>query len=123
MELKYPNMREELVDYLSGLSDLDYQRNVWVAGKSPPGIVHDELDYAIHFIFDDTCLAKNFSSEIGDILFNQEEADAVDALVDALNYIFGKYGLNLTDSGYIEKPERTSVLQAAKAQRICSVEI
>lgn len=47
-ELKFPSMREELVSYLAGLSDSDYQFRAWVE-RSSPNSAYDELDYTIHF--------------------------------------------------------------------------
>jgi hypothetical protein len=117
-ELKYPSMREELIDYLRGLSDRDYQYQSWVYDKCPGG-GHDELDYAIHFLFDDTDLATDPESDIGGFLLNKKEAELMANLIDRLNYIFDKYSLNLADREYIEKPEWEDVIQAAIKARDC----
>lgn len=47
--IKFPEMRKELIDSLSGLSDKQYQENCWVKKQCPLGIKNDELDYAVHF--------------------------------------------------------------------------
>jgi hypothetical protein len=107
-------MRQELLDYLRGLSDFDYQRRVWVDGQREGSIEHDELNYAVHFLYDDTALAKNPRSTIGVFLYDVAEADAVEMLVSVLDGIFQKYGTNLSDSQYIGLPEWTSVIQAAQ---------
>src|SRR3546814_12036119 len=83
--LMYPNMRDELLDYLGGLADLDYQQKVWVRGEPHPGIQHDELDYALHFLFDDTDLAESPEKSIGVFLLDKEEARVVHCVAQALD--------------------------------------
>ena len=73
IEIRYPEMRIELMEYLGGLSDVDYQLRVWVNEQGGVG-VHDELDCVIHFIYDDTPLAKDPYSAIGWYLRSDEEA-------------------------------------------------
>lgn len=117
-QLKYLGMREELISYLQGLSDKNYQYQAWVEDKKPNG-GHDELDYAVHFLFDDTSLAEDPSSMIGWILIDSKESDAILNVTRALDNIFDKYGLNLTDKEYIAKEEWKRVIDAAnKARKI-----
>jgi hypothetical protein len=113
MKLKYPNMRNELLDHLQALSDSYYQEEVWVKGRPWPGIEHDELDYAVHFMFDDTCLSRDPAGAIGWFLNDDEEVAAVGRVVAALQHIFSTYGTELDDAAYIAKPEWLHVLSAA----------
>lgn len=106
-------MRAELVDYLRGLSDKKYQYASWVIDHRPGG-GHDQLDLSIHFLYDDTSLATNPESWIGAILYNKYEAQAVKHVTESIDKIFDKYGLNLTDKEYIEKPEWDEVIENAK---------
>lgn len=120
--VKYPGMRDELLGYLQSLSDLSYQKSCWVAHNCPEGIVHDELDYAIHFLFDDTKLSLDPDKCIGIFLRNHEEAEAIHLLCREIDEIFEKYG-DLTDAEYIALPEWSNVLDAAQAAlRICRSE-
>jgi hypothetical protein len=96
--IKFPEMREELVGHLRELSDIDYQRRVWVGGISEGSIQHDEFDYAVHFLFDDTHLADDPISTVGWILRSPDEADLIKALVEAIEVIFKKYGTHLSDA-------------------------
>jgi hypothetical protein len=112
--LIYPNMRAELIGYLDSLADLDYQRRVWVDGGSFGNIVHDEMDYAIHFFYDDTKLASNPRETIGWFLLNEDEADLITKLVAAIDRIFLIYGMDLSDNDYISAPEWADVLVAAQ---------
>src|SRR5690606_17006667 len=112
--LMYPNMRQELLEYLDGLADRDYQQKVWVRGEPYPGVEHDELDYALHFLFDDTDLASTPEKSIGVFLFNDDEARAVHSVAEALDALLTQYGVNLSDAEYLAKPEWTQVVDAAR---------
>lgn len=113
-ELKFPSMREELISYLSGLSDLDYQYRAWVE-RSSPGLDYDELNYTVHFLYDDTGLAENASDWIGLVLKDEKEARSVANVVSALDVIFDKYGTELSDKEYLEKKEWSWVVDASKS--------
>jgi len=112
--MQYPNMREELIEYLSGLSDREYQMNCWVNQKCPEGIEKDTFDLAVHFLFDDTELAKSPEETIGIFLKDKEEAQSIKSLCDEIDRIFEKYSTELTDKEYIDCPEWNNVLNLAK---------
>jgi hypothetical protein len=114
IDVKYPEMRNELIQHLQALSDVDYQQRVWVLGESDGATVHDEFDYAVHYLYDDTHLAADPASTIGWILRNEEEAISVAKLVEVIETIFQRYGTDLSDAEYIQLPEWIAVLQAAK---------
>ena len=116
-EMKYPEMRMELIGHLQALSDINYQRDVWGDHKQCTGVKHDELDYAVHFFFDDTCLSENPAAAIGWFLKDEGEAAAIKVLVAALERVFDIYGTKLDDSVYIETPEWLDVLNAAAEAR------
>ncbi len=102
------------MDYLQGLSDGEYQKEVWVKKVYPPGVQYDDLNLAIHFFFDDTPLATNADAAIGVFLYDQAEAALVSQVVRELDALFDEYGTNLSDAEYIAKPEWQSVLASAK---------
>ena len=106
-------MREELISYLSRLSDLDYQYQAWVE-RSSPGLDYDELNYTIHFLYDDTGFAENASDWIGLVLRDEIEARSVENVVSALDLVFDKYGTELSDKEYLEKKEWLWVVNASK---------
>lgn len=114
IDVKYPEMRTELIEHLKALSNTDYQQRVWVLGESDGATVHDEFDYAVHYLYDDTRLAKDPASTIGSILRSAEEADKVSKLVEVIEVIFRQYGKKLSDAEYIQFPEWAAVLKAAK---------
>jgi len=118
-EIKHPMMRRHLLLALKGLSDPDYQRRVWVEHGTEGTTQYDEFDLAVHTLYDDTSpsLAENPKAQIGYILRDEAEAAQVAAVVRAIDTIFDKYGLDLTDAEYIALPEWKDVVAAAKDAR------
>src|SRR3546814_11564142 len=100
---RYPNMRDELLDYLGGVAYAHYQQKVWVRGQPQPGIEHDELDYGLHFLFDDTDLAQSPEKTIGVFLLNKEEARAVHSVTQSLDALLTQYGAELSDAEYLDR--------------------
>ncbi len=113
-DVKSIDMRAELIQHLKALADLEYQRRVWLMQASPTP-QHDEFDYAVHFLYDDTRLAVDARSTIGWILRSETEAEAISKVVASLEAIFQKYGTELSDEDYIHLPEWASVLETAAA--------
>lgn len=113
-ELELPTMREELLSYMGGLSDANYQYRAWVE-HSLPESGYDKLDYTVHFLYDDTGLAKDPYAWIGVVLRNTEEASSMAALVSAIDVVFDKYGVDLSDKDYLEKKEWQLVVDKAKS--------
>jgi hypothetical protein len=113
--VRFPQMRQELIGNLQALSDPDYQQRIWVEARSQGTIEHDEFDYTIHFLYDDTELASNPRNAIGTILVDEVEVRKVADLIKALDFVFDKYGMRLADAQYITLPEWSGVVAAARA--------
>lgn len=111
-ELKFPYIRAQFIVFIRGLSDYNYQMENWQIIKNDKGRC-DELDYTIHFLYDDTDISKSPSSAIGDFLYDEAEAKAMRAIISSLDVVFDKYGLELKDAGYLQKPEWKEVVGAA----------
>lgn len=107
-------MREQLIDFLLCLSDMEYQKECWVKGNCPSGVQWDNFDLAVHFFFDDTDLASNAKIQIGYFLRDENEANLVRDLCNKIDIIFDEYGTELSDNEYINLPEWKEVLRAAK---------
>jgi hypothetical protein len=107
-------MRDELIEYIRSLADRDYQESAWAKKVPIRDGVYDCMDYAIHFIYDDTCLAENPSKALGWFIKNEEELDAIKRLVSSLDFIFEKYGTKLKDESYIKLKEWNAVIENAK---------
>ena len=113
-ELHFSGMRKELVEYIEVLSDRQYQEKFWVRQERTVDIQHDEFDYAIHFLFDDTDLARDPNSTVGFILKDASEVEVISGLILKIDDIFNKYGTGLTDEQYMATPEWVDVICAAK---------
>ncbi|MEZ2320937.1 MAG: hypothetical protein ACBR15_18250 [Microcoleus sp.] len=111
--VKYPKMREELLETLRNLADRDYQDQVWVKRDYPLGIKYDCFDEAVHFLYDDTVLAENPYSAIGVIIENEKEARLISAVCQAIDLVFEALGTEVSDEEYITSSEWTRVVEAA----------
>jgi hypothetical protein len=116
--IQFPQMRRELIEVLSSLSDRDYQERVWVAHKLPigrtPETFYDSFDLAVHFLFDDTRLGDDPQSTIGSILINESEAEAIKKLIGKIDQVIKVVGKNADDKKYIDSKGWSEVVSAAK---------
>lgn len=113
LKFKYPEMRDELLETMRTLADVDYQRRAWVNHEFPPGVQHDEFDYAVHFLYDDSTLAEDPEGAIGLFVKDQHEVQLIKAVVSALERVFDALGMEATDEQYISSPEWSEVLRTA----------
>jgi hypothetical protein len=111
--VKYPKMREELLETLRNLADRDYQDQVWVKRDYPLGIKYDCFDEAVHFLYDDTVLAENPNAAIGVIIEDEKEARLMSAVCQAIDLVFEALGTEASDEEYIKSSEWTRVVEAA----------
>jgi hypothetical protein len=111
--VKYPKMREELLETLRSLADREYQHKAWVENDYPPGIECDSFDEAVHFLYDDTVLAENPDAAIGVIIENEKEARLMEAVCQAIDLVFEALGTGVSDEEYIKSSEWTRVVEAA----------
>lgn len=106
-------MREGLISYLEGLSNVDYQYRAWVS-RANPDIGYDEFNYTVHFLYDDTDLATDARSWVGIVLRGECEVMAISDVVKSIDRVFDKYGTCLTDAEYLTKPEWVDVVESSK---------
>lgn len=107
MVLKYPEIRENLKFYVKELAD-----GSWIDETSDEGS-SENIEYIMHFFFDDTSLSEDPSAYIGLSLIDETEAVALEHLISKLDLIFNIYGTNLSDQAYLEKPEWKDVESSA----------
>ncbi|MGL5059378.1 MAG: SCO4402 family protein [Microcoleus sp.] len=120
--VKYPKMREELLETLRSLADREYQDKVWLDGDYPPGIECDSFDEAVHFLYDDTVLSENPDGAIGVIIEDEKEARLMSAVCQAIDLVFEVLGTGVSDEEYIKSAEWTGVVEAAlKALQVMEV--
>ena len=109
---KYPSMRHELLHNIYSLSDLGYQWRAWVKDELPPP-KHDEFDYAVHFLYDDTTLAESPEECIGLFVKDEHEVQLIKAVIHAINRVFNVLGKECSDEQYISSLEWSEVLRTA----------
>ena len=112
--VKYPEMRNELIEHLRVLSDPDYQERVWVRKDMPEGRDFDDFDLIVHFFFDDTDLGDDAKATIGWFVENEIESSLVSRVADAIDSVLQKHGHDLADSEYMACKEWEEVMKAAK---------
>ena len=114
--VEYPEMRAEVVHALRALADLDYQQRVWVRHELPHPNYYDEFALEIHILYDDTRLLELLDeAKTGEVLRDEDEREALRPLRDALDTLFDRHGMKLTDEQYMTTPEWTAVVSAAQA--------
>jgi len=112
-DLTYETMRNELLEYIDSLSDINHQRECWVKQICAPPVVEDFFDLSVHFFYDDTDLNENPQSWIGWILYDELEVEEIRKITRSIDKVFEIYGKELSDEEYINTPEWQSVLEAA----------
>jgi hypothetical protein len=114
MTIQFLEMREELIETLRALSDKKYQELVWVQGQFPEGIVEDNFDYAVHFLFDDHGFAEDPEGLIGYCLVDQQEAELIRSVTKSIDKVLSQLGNDKSDLEYISSPLWDDVIQTAK---------
>lgn len=108
--LKSPYRREELIQHLEALSNIEYQRRSWVENRT------DAFSFAIHFFLDDTALVDDPEAYIGYFLVDETEARAVQKVALAIDYILEEEG-TMSDAEFIELEDWPKVVNAAAEAR------
>ncbi len=107
--LQYPNMRLELLDYLDGC--LEAARKCRKT-RSCGAETLPELDFLIHFLFDDTDIASDPEKTIGVFLKSKEEAFAVYDLAMLFDAILKTYGRVSQNAIYVQAQEWDGIERA-----------
>lgn len=109
--LKYPKIRDNLIFYTKELAD-ERIGDLW-ASKNSDSNGSENIEYIIHFFFDDTSFSEDPLGYIGIALKDEEEAVAVKRLINSLDTLFDLYGTDLADRDYLEKREWKAVSKYA----------
>jgi hypothetical protein len=98
--LTMPNKRHELIgviEEIAGASSLsDYQNQ--------QGMDKLDIDYVVHFLFDDSDIGRDALSYVGDVFLNQEEANLVSSFSSRLDDLLSLLGDESTE-GFVAHPE------------------
>jgi hypothetical protein len=113
-QVQYPEWREEVIDAVRALSDLDYQRRVWVAGESIGPDFFDSLQERIHTLFDDADVLPEPGHRLGVLLRDDREVEALRPLGRMLDEVVNDLG-DVPDARYLADPRWPQVVHRATA--------
>ncbi|MGC5288022.1 SCO4402 family protein [Micromonospora sp. DT231] len=111
-EIRFPEMRHEIVRAVQALADPVYQWSAWVRRELPPG-EYDEFTHRVHILYDDTQVLEDPDAAIGAYLRSPEEADAMRHLARAIDSLFEELGTELSDEEYLQAPGWAAIVDAA----------
>ncbi|MCN0178240.1 SCO4402 family protein [Salinispora arenicola] len=113
-EIRFPEMRHEIVRAVKALADPAYQWSAWIRRELPPG-EYDEFTHRIHILYDDTQVLEDPDATIGAYLRSQKEANAMRCLAQAIDSLFDELGTDLSDEEYLRAPGWAAIVDAAGA--------
>jgi hypothetical protein len=108
-EIRFPEMRMNVLDNLNSLRNRDHQIRTWVKHEA-----YDSFDEVIHALFDDSNFDDGTRSSIGALLFEEGEADRITEVMNLIDRLFDKYGKELSDGEYMDKPEWPAIMTSAQ---------
>ncbi|MBP2471967.1 hypothetical protein JOF53_000839 [Crossiella equi] len=113
-DVTYPDMRLNVVHAVAALADAERQRRVWADGVLPEDEHFGDLTFQINML-DDVWIRDAPADCLGDLLRDLDEVAAMQALADALDDVFDRYGYHLSDEHYLNLPEWPHVVASAGA--------
>lgn len=111
-----PARRTELIAILRELADPALQKRLWVERADFPNV--SGIDQVFHFFFDDTDLARDPLSEVGTFLKNENEAECIKLLCNALDAMLVRLG-DVSSEAFLNDPSWSSVVGLAKSTLEC----
>lgn len=110
--VRFPQMRNYVIDALRSLADVNHQRVVW--GCYEEGVpYYDDLTLNVHVLYDDCQVVPEPSTAVGAVLF-EHEVPALTALDAALGPMIDDLQ-DASDDAYIADPRWPDVVAAAAA--------
>lgn len=113
-EVRYPDLRRYVINAVAALSDLQYQKRVWIDRNYPRDNYFDDLDTNIHTLYDDYRILPEPESALGDILIDGDEVERLRTLGRVLGPIIDELG-DAPDAHYLSHPSWPVVIRAAGA--------
>jgi|SRR5947209_7930550 len=112
--LIYPEARLNVEAAIEDLANTELQQRAWIEKRVLPTGECPSFKDAVNWLFDDINLEKGANKFIGFLLYDNEEAERVDKLINLLDNLLKKYGARLQDEVYIRSPEWPHIVDAAK---------
>ena len=114
--LLYPQMRIEIRESFKELADYDRQMKEWVEERSPNQYWNCLVYHVINTLYDTFDLDKYRENNIGEILYDENEAQQIYKFCKWFGDLIDSISLhtNETNSDYLEHPEWSKVYTGAK---------
>ncbi|MFB8039593.1 hypothetical protein ACFC5Z_43320 [Streptomyces sp. NPDC056004] len=103
-----PHYRLHVVPAVVALASPTWQREVWLDPDH-----FEDLDYAVHVLFDDFCDADNPLPWLGQCLRSEEEVELMTRLGAAYGAVQDSVGGAARDEVYLDSPGWSAVVAAA----------
>jgi hypothetical protein len=118
--VSYPYARWAVMDALASLSDREHQERVWIERDLPaPGYV-DNLDQAVHTLYDDWAVLPDPRKAIEAVLVDGPEVDRLIVLGDTLDRLIDELG-DVPDADYLAHKDWSTVRTQAGAALVAMV--
>lgn len=110
--VRYPEMRREVVNALTSLSDPGYQRRVWIGRDYPREGFFDDLTLTVNVLYD--MVLPDPDTRVGTVLISAHEVDSLRLLEGVLGPLIADLG-DAPDSRYLRDPRWGGVVDAARS--------
>ncbi|QIS05968.1 hypothetical protein F5X71_29920 [Nocardia brasiliensis] len=112
--VRYPEARRAVINAVAALSDLEYQKRVWLERVYPHENFYDDLDTNVHILYDDYRILPDAESALGDVLVPGDEIERLRTLGRVLDPVIEELG-DCPDSRYVAHKQWPVVTRAASA--------
>ncbi|MGW1073413.1 SCO4402 family protein [Streptomyces sp. NPDC002537] len=110
--VQLPEMRAEVISAVRALSDLEYQKRVWIDRQYPSPGYFDDFTLNVNILDDATVLDAPYAT-IGFTLASDEEAGAMAELAARLDEVLDAVGAESPDGTFLASPLWEKVVAAA----------
>lgn len=113
IEVRYPDMRVQVVSSLESLADREYQQRVWIEKILPHPGYGDDFALAYSWLYEDLPIMDDPARFIGTILRDEVEAQVMLPLKGAIDRLHADLGYDRTDAEYLASPLWDDVVATA----------
>jgi hypothetical protein len=112
IKLRYPSIRDDLLQVLHHLADAEKQQGNGGSRESVTRTESNRLSALLRFFYASVSLAKEPSLTIGFFLKDDKEVHSVWSVLDAVEQIFQTAGVDATCETYVACTEWSNLVQA-----------
>jgi hypothetical protein len=112
VNLRYPDLRDEVIAHVSHLADPEYQDRVWVRREYPTPDYYDDFSQTFEAL-EDLGALEDPDRAVGSYLRTTAEAGALAELGECFRRLFDRYGTDISDAEYLRTAEWSEVVRLA----------